>query len=566
MFVKKIGIVIGVISLILSGCGGGGSSPNSVAKDTTPPQITIIGKNPDKVIKDEAYFDKGATATDAVDPSVFVTHSGDVNTSEIGSYKITYSAVDKSGNKSTVVRTVNVVEREFTDTAPPVISLIGANPDEVIRGKIYFDKGATATDTVDPVVSVTRSSEVNTSEIGSYKITYSAIDKSGNKSTVVRIVNVVEREFTDTTPPVISLIGASVIGLEVGESYTEQGATVRDDTDSNLTIETSGAVNTAKVGIYEITYSAVDASGNKASIKRTIRITEPVVAKTSCSSKQENIAEINVNGNSSGNSSAFNLKKGLSIITLGHSGGGYFSASLRNSATNDRVGFLANEIGYYNGSTSIEIKADGSYYLDIDANDGWTAKIDQPRLGEADRLSTVSGTGDAVSRLFYLNKGVVIVALKNTGESNFSTVLKDNNGKAVEYLANEIGNFDGAKLSRINISDCYLLNIDSNGTWVAEITQPSPATAPETKNFSGIGQQVTNPFFITAGTHSFTISHQGSGHFSVVTYNKQGNAVSYLVNEIGDVNVTFSEEVDTGGIHFIQISADNESSWTVRID
>jgi hypothetical protein len=481
-------------------------------------------------------------------------------------YTVSYSAVDKSGNKSIVIRTVNVVERQFTDTTPPVISLIGANPDEVIRGKIYFDEGATATDTVDPVVSVTRSGEVNTSEIGSYTITYSAINKSGNKSTVVRTVNVVERQFTDTTPPVISLIGASVIGLEIGESYTEQGATVRDDTDSNLAIEISGAVNTAQVGIYEITYSAVDASGNKASIKRTIRITEPVVAKTSCSAKQENIAEINVNGNSSGNSRAFNLKKGLSIITLGHSGGGHFSASLRNSTTNDRVEFLANEIGYYKGSTSIEIKTDGSYYLDIDASDGWTAKIDQPRLGEADRLSTISGTGDTVSRLFYLNKGIVIVALKNTGDSNFVTALKDDSGKIVEYIANEIGNFNGSKLTRINISDCYLLNIDSSGTWTAEITQPTPSTAQKTENFNGTGQQATSSFFIATGTHAFTISHQGSGHFSVAIYNKQGNATNYLVNEIGDVNVTFSEKIDNGGIHFMQISADNDASWTIRID
>jgi hypothetical protein len=90
VFVKKTGVIIGVISLILSGCGGG-SSPSLVDKDTTPPQITIIGNNPDEVIKGEIYFDQGATAKDTVDPVVSITHSGEVNTSKIGSYTNTFA-------------------------------------------------------------------------------------------------------------------------------------------------------------------------------------------------------------------------------------------------------------------------------------------------------------------------------------------------------------------------------------------------------------------------------------------------------------------------------------------
>ncbi|SFZ90000.1 Por secretion system C-terminal sorting domain-containing protein [Flaviramulus basaltis] len=80
----------------------------------------------------------------------------------------------------------------------------------------------------------------------------------------------------DTTPPVITLNGASTIILTVGDTYTELGATATDNVDGNLTssIVTSGTVNTNSEGTYTVTYSVSDAAGNLASANRTIVVNE----------------------------------------------------------------------------------------------------------------------------------------------------------------------------------------------------------------------------------------------------------------------------------------------------
>ena len=57
--------------------------------------------------------------------------------------------------------------------------------------------------------------------------------------------------------PVITLKGEAHITLNVGETYTEAGATASDEKDGDLSskISMSGTVNTSKAGIYEISYT-----------------------------------------------------------------------------------------------------------------------------------------------------------------------------------------------------------------------------------------------------------------------------------------------------------------------
>jgi hypothetical protein len=60
----------------------------------------------------------------------------------------------------------------------------------------------------------------------------------------------------------------------VGDAYQEPGATAADDVDGNLTakIAVQGAVNTAVVGVYEVTYRVADSSGNNAQAVRTVKV------------------------------------------------------------------------------------------------------------------------------------------------------------------------------------------------------------------------------------------------------------------------------------------------------
>ena len=87
---------------------------------------------------------------------------------------------------------------------------------------------------------------------------------------------------TDTTPPVIALTGQSTMTLDLGDTWTDPGATATDNTDGTITssIVVSGTVNTSQVGIYTLTYSVSDAAGNSAQQTRTVTVRSNKLAGT----------------------------------------------------------------------------------------------------------------------------------------------------------------------------------------------------------------------------------------------------------------------------------------------
>ena len=163
------------------------------------------------------------------------------------------------------------------DETAPVISLNGGASVSVEQFSAFSDPGATASDDRDGSVSVNVSGSVDTNTVGSYTVTYSASDAAGNSASTTRTVTVTA--YVDNIAPVISLNGASSVSLELGEAYSEAGATASDNLDGDLTanIATSGAVNSNVAGTYTITYSVSDAAGNSASATRSVTVEEEVV-------------------------------------------------------------------------------------------------------------------------------------------------------------------------------------------------------------------------------------------------------------------------------------------------
>ncbi len=168
----------------------------------------------------------------------------------------------------------NVVQVS-TDTTAPVITLNGSNPQNVAVGGIYSEAGATAVDDFDGNVTVTTSGTVDTNTIGTYTITYTAADISGNTATAIR--SVIVTSALDTTVPVITLNGSNTQNIVVGGIYSEAGATAVDDFDGNVTITISGTVDTNTIGTYTITYTATDVAGNIATETRTILVATDVI-------------------------------------------------------------------------------------------------------------------------------------------------------------------------------------------------------------------------------------------------------------------------------------------------
>ena len=230
--------------------------------DTASPVLTLLGDATITVKQGLEYVDAGATAVDGVDGAIDVVVTGSVNASVVGTYVLTYTATDAAGNVASLTRTVTVEDQDA-----PVITLLGAATVTVKQGTEYVDAGATATDNNDGAVDVVVTGSVDASVVGTYVLTYTATDAAGNVATVTRTVSV-----EDQDAPVMTLLGTSSVVVRQGTEYVEAGATAVDSNDGELTVVIDGSVKANIVGEYVLTYYAVDAAGNVASLTRTVSV------------------------------------------------------------------------------------------------------------------------------------------------------------------------------------------------------------------------------------------------------------------------------------------------------
>ncbi|WP_345190909.1 M14 family zinc carboxypeptidase, partial [Algibacter agarivorans] len=143
---------------------------------------------------------------------------------------------DASGNNDQVyIDQIVITGINSVDTTAPMITLIGPGNIDINLGDAYTELGATATDNKDGDITaniVIGGDAVDTNTTGTYTVTYNVNDAAGNAATQVdRTVNVVP----DTTAPVIALVGNATINLNIGDSYTEEGATATDNKDGDIT-------------------------------------------------------------------------------------------------------------------------------------------------------------------------------------------------------------------------------------------------------------------------------------------------------------------------------------------
>ena len=211
--------------------------------------------------------DSTTQSTDIVDGVTYDFFHGDVTITVTGNFGTVSVYCPYHGYMGGENLFVYDSQYDIADTTPPVITVLGNNPVTIEVGSTYTDAGATA----DGGEIVTSSGAVDTNTVGAYTITYSATDSSGNQGTATRTVYVV-----DTNAPVITVLGDNPATVELGSTYTDAGATA----DGGETVTTSGTVDTNTVGVYTITYTATDSSGNQGIATRTVNVvdtTAPVI-------------------------------------------------------------------------------------------------------------------------------------------------------------------------------------------------------------------------------------------------------------------------------------------------
>ena len=212
------------------------------------------------------------TYGDLTDSLTFV---GDFYTSVCSTYVRTYTVTNPAGDS--VHKPLYIV----VHCSSPVLTLNGNNPMTVAEERPTRQPAQQQlmllTEQKHKIITTPKT--INTSLVGSDTVTYTVTDRAGNKSTAQRVVNVFKAAVVDTTPPVITLVGATPMNLSVGGVYSEPGATATDNHDGNVTgnIKITGSVNTASAGTYLILYSVSDSAGNTASKTRIVNVTGNVV-------------------------------------------------------------------------------------------------------------------------------------------------------------------------------------------------------------------------------------------------------------------------------------------------
>ena len=78
----------------------------------------------------------------------------------------------------------------------------------------------------------------------------------------------------DTTAPVLTLNGEENSRILLGTTYTDPGVSAVDDVDGDITelVSVTGAVDTATIGTYILTYVVSDSSENVSTITRTVEV------------------------------------------------------------------------------------------------------------------------------------------------------------------------------------------------------------------------------------------------------------------------------------------------------
>lgn len=185
--------------------------------------------------------------------------SNNINTSKLGTYTVLYKYKKYNKIKETI-RVVNIV-----DKTPPELDLIG-NLEINNCSKSYQEEGYAAFDNYDG--DLTQKVE---KEIKDGKIIYRVKDSSNNITTKERTFSNIDKEG-----PVIKLKGSSV-NLKINNKYVEQGYTVTDNCDDDLTskVEITNNININKEGTYEVIYKVKDKSGNESKEVRKVTVYTP---------------------------------------------------------------------------------------------------------------------------------------------------------------------------------------------------------------------------------------------------------------------------------------------------
>ncbi|QRJ03295.1 putative Ig domain-containing protein [Staphylococcus epidermidis] len=543
-------------------------------EDTTKPTVESVADQTQEVnteiepIKIEATDNSGRAVTNKVDglPDG-VTFDEATNTisgtpSEVGSYDITVTTTDESGNATETTFTIDV-----EDTTKPTVESIANQTQEVnteiepIKIEATDNSGQAVTNKVEGLpAGVTFDEATNTisgtpSEVGSYDITVTATDESGNSETTTFTIDV-----QDTTKPTVESVADQTqeVNTEITpitiESEDNSGQTVTNKVDGlpdGVTFDE--ATNTisgtpSKVGSYDITVTTTDESGNSETTTFTINVedtTKPTVEDITDQTQEVNteITPIKIEARDNSGQAVTNKVDGLPDgVTF-------------DEATNTISG-TPSEVGSYDitVTTTDESGNATETTFTIDVQD--TTK------------PTVESVADQTQEVNTEIEPIKIEARDNSGQAVTNKVDGLPDGVTFDEATNTISGTP----SEVGSYDITVTTTDESGnaTETTFTIYVEDTTKPTVESVADQTQEVNTeiePIKIEARDNSGqAVTNKVDGLPDGVTFDKATNTISGTPSEVGSYDITVTTTDESGNSETTTFTIDVEDTTKPTVE
>ncbi|MCG2126164.1 putative Ig domain-containing protein [Staphylococcus epidermidis] len=535
-------------------------------EDTTKPTVEDIADQTQEVnteitpIKIEATDNSGQGVTNKVDglPDG-VTFDEATNTisgtpSEVGSYDITVTTTDESGNSETTTFTIDV-----KDTTKPTVESVADQTQEVnteiepIKIEATDNSGQAVTNKVDGLPDgVTFDEATNTisgtpSEVGSYDITVTTTDESGNSETTTFTIDV-----KDTTKPTVESVADQTqeVNTEIepikieatdnsGQAVTNKVEGLPDGvTFDEATNTISGTPN--EVGSYDITVTTTDESGNATETTFTINVedtTKPTVEDIADQTQEVNteITPIKIEATDNSGQAVTNKVEGLPDgVTF-------------DEATNTISG-TPSEVGSYTVTVTTTDESGNATEttFTIDVED--TTK------------PTVESVADQTQEINTEIEPIKIEATDNSGQAVTNKV----DGLPAGVTFDETTNTISGTPSKVGSYDITVTTTDESGN--SETTtftiNVEDTTKPTVESVADQKQEVNTeiePIKIEARDNSGqAVTNKVDGLPAGVTFDEATNTISGTPSEVGSYTVTVTTTDESGNA--------TETTFTIDVE
>ncbi len=240
-----------------------------IVTDITKPELTVPADIvTDAIISDDTEVDIGtAKVRDNADASPVVSNDAPAKFS-LGETLITWTAKDASGNVNTATQKVVILDKK----APVISGLTDISAETVSATGTVISLGVpVVTDNIDkqPVI---KNDAPTSFKPGSYIVTWTATDKSGNQSKSIQKVTI-----TDTTPPrLLPPPDVNIEAISIGKMKINIGTPeVADNADVSPRVA-NDAPPLFPLGTTIVTWLAIDSSGNRSMATQRVKIIDNI--------------------------------------------------------------------------------------------------------------------------------------------------------------------------------------------------------------------------------------------------------------------------------------------------